>query len=121
MDRVSSAGLSIARELYDFVNSEALPGTGLAPDVFWSGLAAILADLAPRTAALLAVQLMVVVPQKQFQVHFLMVLPVTVCPVIHTAVGELALSGMITNMEAPIIILEEVVVVLLEKHFQQVV
>ena len=56
MDRVSSAGLSIARELYDFVNSEALPGTGLAPDVFWSGLAAILADLAPRTAALLAVR-----------------------------------------------------------------
>ena len=56
MDRVSSAGLSIARELYDFVNSEALPGTGLAPDAFWSGLAAILADLAPRTAALLAVR-----------------------------------------------------------------
>ena len=51
MDRVSSAGLSIARELYDFVNSEALPGTGLEPDAFWSGLAAILADLAPRTAA----------------------------------------------------------------------
>ena len=45
MDRVSSAGLSIARELYDFVNSEALPGTGLEPDAFWSGLAAILAEL----------------------------------------------------------------------------
>ena len=56
MDRVSSAGLSIARELYDFVNTEALPGTGLAPDAFWSGLAAILAELAPRTAALLAVR-----------------------------------------------------------------
>ena len=56
MDRVSTAGLSIARELYDFVNSEALPGTGLEPDAFWSGLAAILADLAPRTAALLAVR-----------------------------------------------------------------
>ena len=56
MDRVSSAGLSIAHELYDFVNSEALPGTGLAPDAFWSGLAAILAELAPRTAALLAVR-----------------------------------------------------------------
>jgi malate synthase len=56
MDRVSSAGLSIARELYDFVNSEALPGTGLEPDAFWSGLAAILADIAPRTAALLAVR-----------------------------------------------------------------
>ena len=56
MDRVSSAGLSIARELYDFVNTEALPGTGLASDAFWSGLAAILADLAPRTSALLRVR-----------------------------------------------------------------
>ncbi len=56
MDRVSTAGLSIARELHDFVNMEALPGTGLEPDAFWSGLASILADLAPRTAALLAVR-----------------------------------------------------------------
>ena len=56
MDRVSSAGLSIARELYDFVNVEALPGTGVAPDAFWSGLAAVLAEMAPRTAALLAVR-----------------------------------------------------------------
>ena len=56
MDRVSSAGLSIAHELYDFVNMEALPGTGIEPDAFWSGLAAILAELAPRTAALLAVR-----------------------------------------------------------------
>ena len=39
MDRVSSAGLSVARELYDFVNAEALPGTGIAPDAFWTGLA----------------------------------------------------------------------------------
>ena len=56
MDRVSSAGLSIARELYDFVNVEALPGTGVAPDAFWSGLATVLAEMAPRTAALLAVR-----------------------------------------------------------------
>ena len=56
MDRVSTAGLSIAHELHDFVNTEALPGTGIEPDAFWSGLAAILADLAPRTAALLAVR-----------------------------------------------------------------
>ena len=56
MDRISSAGLSIAPELYEFVNTEALPGTGLEPDAFWSGLASILAELAPRTAALLAVR-----------------------------------------------------------------
>ena len=54
MDRVSSAGLSIARELHEFVNSEALPGTGIAPDAFWAGLASMLGDLSPRLAALLA-------------------------------------------------------------------
>ncbi len=54
--RVEAGGLSGARELYDFLNDEALPGTGVAPDVFWSGLDAIVRDLAPRNRDLLAVR-----------------------------------------------------------------
>jgi malate synthase len=53
MDYVESAGLRIAKPLYDFVNSEALPGTSIGSDAFWSGFAALLADLAPRCKALL--------------------------------------------------------------------
>jgi malate synthase len=53
MDYVESAGLRIAKPLYNFVNSEALPGTSIGSDAFWSGFAALLADLAPRCKALL--------------------------------------------------------------------
>jgi malate synthase len=53
MAQISVAGLGVDQELYEFVNSEALPGTGLAPEAFWSGLAKILSDVAPRNAALL--------------------------------------------------------------------
>ncbi|MER9412057.1 malate synthase G [Mesorhizobium sp. M0589] len=52
-DRVEIAGLRIARELHDFVG-EALPGTGIAADVFWNGFSAIVHDLAPKNRALLA-------------------------------------------------------------------
>jgi malate synthase len=54
MDRADAAGLKIARTLYDFVDSEAIPGTGVEPAAFWSGFAALLRELAPRCAALLA-------------------------------------------------------------------
>jgi len=53
MAQISVAGLGVDQELYDFVNKEALPGTGIAAEAFWSGLAKILADIAPRNAALL--------------------------------------------------------------------
>ena len=54
MERAEAAGLKIARTLYDFVNAEAILGTGVAPDAFWSGFAGLLSELAPRCAALLA-------------------------------------------------------------------
>jgi malate synthase len=54
MDYVESAGIRIARPLYDFVASEALPGTAISADAFWSGFAGLLADLAPRCKTLLA-------------------------------------------------------------------
>jgi len=47
-------GLRIARELHDFVEQEALPGTGVDPAAFWSGVSAIVHDLAPKNRALLA-------------------------------------------------------------------
>ncbi|WP_204623520.1 malate synthase G [Crenalkalicoccus roseus] len=52
-DTVEVAGLKVARLLHDFMEREALPGTGVSPDRFWSAYAAILRDLAPRNAALL--------------------------------------------------------------------
>ena len=53
-ERVAVGGLKVARVLHDFVNDEALPGTGVAPEKFWSGLDSILEDLAPKNRALLA-------------------------------------------------------------------
>ncbi len=53
MDRVDVAGLQVAAELHGFV-AEALPGTGVEADAFWTGLAALVRDLAPRNAELLA-------------------------------------------------------------------
>jgi malate synthase len=51
---VMVAGLAVTRPLHDFMAQEALPGTGLTPEHFWSAYAAILRDLAPRNNALLA-------------------------------------------------------------------
>jgi malate synthase len=52
-ERVEIGGLKVAKVLYDFINTEALPGTDVAPDAFWNGLDAITHDLAPRNRALL--------------------------------------------------------------------
>jgi malate synthase len=46
--------LQVATNLYEFVNQRVLPGTGTAPDKFWKGVDAIVADLAPKNLALLA-------------------------------------------------------------------
>ena len=51
---IARAGLGIAPELADFLEREALPGTGIAPDVFWSGVAAIFERFTPQNRALLA-------------------------------------------------------------------
>ena len=51
--RVERAGLNVDAELASFVESAALPETGVSPEVFWSGFAALLADLTPKNRALL--------------------------------------------------------------------
>jgi malate synthase len=53
-DRVSIASLRVANVLYEFINKEALPGTGLSPEFFWNGVAALVRDLGPRNRELLA-------------------------------------------------------------------
>jgi malate synthase len=51
--RIQAGGLRVAKALYDFIDDEALPGTGVAAERFWSGLAAIVSELAPRNRELL--------------------------------------------------------------------
>ncbi len=53
-ERIQVGGLQVAAELHRFIETEALPGTGVTPQQFWSGLDGILHDLAPRNRALLA-------------------------------------------------------------------
>jgi malate synthase len=53
-DRVTAGNLRVARVLYDFVNNEALPGTGLDPDTFWAGVDKVVTDLTPKNQELLA-------------------------------------------------------------------
>ncbi|MDR2298850.1 MAG: malate synthase G [Comamonas sp.] len=53
-DRTQVHGLQVATELYNFVNTQVLPGTGVDQEAYWKGFDAIVADLAPKNAALLA-------------------------------------------------------------------
>jgi malate synthase len=47
-------GLQVAANLDQFVETEALPGTGLDSAAFWSGFDALVHELAPKNRALLA-------------------------------------------------------------------
>ena len=54
VERVSVHGLQVARALHDFIAQEALPGSGVDAEKFWSGFAALAARLMPQNKALLA-------------------------------------------------------------------
>jgi malate synthase len=53
-DRTSTHGLQVATVLKTFVDEQVLPGTGVEAEAFWAGFSAIVSDLAPKNAALLA-------------------------------------------------------------------
>lgn len=50
---VNKHGLQVAEILADFIEQEALPGTGVAEDEFWQGFASIVARFAPENRELL--------------------------------------------------------------------
>ncbi len=56
MSMTPRAGLEVAGELAAFIEVEALPGTGLEAEAFWTGVAAIFARFAPENRRLLAVR-----------------------------------------------------------------
>ena len=55
-ERVQVGGLQVAKVLYDFVNNEAIPGSGVDADTFWAGADKVVHDLAPRNRELLAIR-----------------------------------------------------------------
>jgi len=52
-DRIEKQGLQVARGLADFIDEQALPGTGVDPETFWSGLSTLLHDQGVRNRELL--------------------------------------------------------------------
>jgi len=50
---IDKSGLQVAASLADFIDSQALPGTGIEPAAFWAGAADIFARFTPDNIALL--------------------------------------------------------------------
>ncbi|HEX4270113.1 MAG TPA: malate synthase G [Rhizomicrobium sp.] len=53
-DRIEKHGLKISPALYSFIEKEALPKSGVDPEKFWTGFAALAVKLMPQNRALLA-------------------------------------------------------------------
>lgn len=53
-NNISANSLQISQVLYDFIEKEATPGSGITPDQFWKSLAEIVAEFGPRNRELLA-------------------------------------------------------------------
>ena len=52
-DRIEKNGLSIDEKLVTFIESEAIPGTGVDIEKFWQGFATIIKELGPKNKILL--------------------------------------------------------------------
>ncbi|PJI91361.1 malate synthase [Yoonia maricola] len=53
-DRIEKQGLKVATELAEFIDKQALDGTGIDSDTFWAGFAGLVAEMTPRNRAALA-------------------------------------------------------------------
>ena len=53
-DRVEKQGLRVAAELADFIDNQALDGTGIDSATFWKGFAGLISEMTPRNRAALA-------------------------------------------------------------------
>ncbi len=53
MTRVDRSGLKVAELFANFIEAEALPGTGVSATAFWDGLAGMVRDFGPKNRALL--------------------------------------------------------------------
>ncbi|UWQ73527.1 malate synthase G [Leisingera sp. M658] len=54
MSRVEKQGIQVAPELAEFIEKQALPGTGVEAEAFWAGLAELVNGFGPENRALLA-------------------------------------------------------------------
>lgn len=52
--RIQKGKLAIAKELYDFIENEALLGSGLDSETYWKSFEQVVVDLSPKNKALLA-------------------------------------------------------------------
>ena len=52
-DRIVKEGLQVAPELVDFIETRALPGSGVEPQAFWTGFAKLIEELSGENRALL--------------------------------------------------------------------
>ncbi len=52
--RIQKGKLAIAKELYDFIENETLPGSGLDSETYWKNFEQVVVDLSPKNKALLA-------------------------------------------------------------------
>ena len=55
-ERVEVSGLQVARSIYDLVEKDIIPGTGVDKDAFWQSFASVISDFAPKNRYLLSVR-----------------------------------------------------------------
>lgn len=55
-NRIEQNGLSVSKDLHDFILNEALPGSGVTGDTFWQGLAGLVDTFGPKIRDALAVR-----------------------------------------------------------------